>query len=50
MDDILDEEDILDEDLEFTYGSKKKLDEEVENGDMEAEDALFLEGYQEDDD
>tara|TARA_Y100000034_G_scaffold133270_1_gene198285 strand:+ start:2404 stop:2565 length:162 start_codon:yes stop_codon:yes gene_type:complete len=50
VDDLLDDEELLDEDLEFQYGSKKKLDDAVDNGDMDAEDALFLEGYQDDDD
>jgi len=46
MDDFIEEEDLLDEDLEYAYGSKKRLDEDVDNGDLDAEDALFFEGYQ----
>ena len=45
MDDFIEDEE-LDEELEYASGSKRKLDEEVDNGDLEAEDALFFEGYQ----
>ena len=51
--------DLLDDDEELyeeesseeseAYGTKKDLDEAVDNGDMDAEDALFMEGYLEDD-
>jgi isopentenyl phosphate kinase len=53
IDDILDDDELLDEefsdDVDITYGTKKKLDEAVDNDDMEAEDALFMEGYMEED-
>jgi len=49
IDDILDEEELLDEDLDFAYGSKKKLEKAVDEDEMEAEDALFMEGYLEED-
>jgi hypothetical protein len=50
--------DLLDDDEELyeeesteeseAYGNKKKLNEAVDNGDMDAEDALFMEGYLDD--
>tara|TARA_Y100000310_G_C20429685_1_gene690829 strand:- start:517 stop:681 length:165 start_codon:yes stop_codon:yes gene_type:complete len=49
IDDIVEEDELLDEDLDFAYGSKKKLNKAVDDGDMEAEDALFMEGYLDDD-
>ena len=48
IDDIIDEEELLDEDLDFAYGSKKKLAKAVDDDEMEAEDALFMEGYLDD--
>tara|TARA_Y100000310_G_C20647094_1_gene797258 strand:+ start:587 stop:748 length:162 start_codon:yes stop_codon:yes gene_type:complete len=49
IDDILDDEELLDEDLDPAYGSKKKLEKAVDDDEMEAEDALFMEGYMEED-
>ena len=49
IDDTIDEEELLDEDLDFAYGSKKKLEKAVDDDEMEAEDALFMEGYLDED-
>ena len=49
-----DDDELFEEDLaegeESGYGSKKKLEDDVDNGDMDAEDALSLEGYHDDED
>lgn len=48
IDDEYIEEDLLEDDVDVEYTSKKKLEKAVDEGDMEAEDALFMEGYLED--
>jgi hypothetical protein len=50
IEDTIEEDELLDEDLDSTYSSKKKLDKAVDDGDMDAEDALFMEGYMDEDD
>lgn len=45
IDDYVDEEDLLDDEIDLEYTSKRKLEKAVDEGDMEAEDALFMEGY-----
>ena len=49
IDDYIDEEDVLDDEIDVEYTSKRKLEKAVDEGDMEAEDALFMEGYLEED-
>ncbi|MBS3156777.1 hypothetical protein J4442_01225 [Candidatus Woesearchaeota archaeon] len=49
IDDYVDEEDVLDDEIDLEYTSKRKLEKAVDEGDMEAEDALFMEGYLEED-
>ena len=49
IEDYVDEEDILDDEVDLEYTSKRKLEKAVDEGDMEAEDALFMEGYLEED-
>jgi len=49
IDDYVDEEDLLDDEIDLEYTSKRKLAKAVDEGDMEAEDALFMEGYLDDD-
>lgn len=49
IDDYLDEEDVFEDEVDLEYTSKKKLEKAVDDGDMEAEDALFMEGYLEED-
>ena len=49
IDDYVDEEYVLDDEIDLEYTSKRKLEKAVDEGDMEAEDALFMEGYLEED-
>lgn len=49
IEDYVDEEDILEDEIDLEYTSKRKLEKAVDEGDMEAEDALFMEGYLEED-